>query len=245
MQKNEHPVLDRLTETVDEIHVLQDRIMELKERLRHDALAIEGVEPGSTRLDIAAYAYWYLPEVPAEELAFAVTKRRRNIQNFLKLVGPVVSNLSCTRCSEGLQVTSRTDMQRVLADIRSDCKRRTAPLKALCDRCRKAESVQWRAEAAKNQLARLARYEELRNMPYEEYRQTKDWQQKRQEYFELRHFIFGPGTRLTCEACDACTEGLDVFHKSIDRPGEEAISDLILLCAECRDLLRLHGKLAA
>lgn len=243
MKKIDHPVLDRLIETAAEIHAVQDRLTGLKERLQEEARVVGDIDRYKTRLDIAAYAYWYLPEVHSMELVFAVTKRR-NIHHFLELVGPFVSDLSCGNCGESLPVTSRADMERVLAHRRND-RGSFGSHAAWCDRCREIESARWKAEVAKKDRKRQARYAVLRAMSYDEYRQTPDWRRQRAQYLALQLDMGGMDATQRCEACNRATVRLDVYHKSLDRLGHEYFSNLIVLCPDCRDALHEHGRLAA
>jgi hypothetical protein len=243
MKKLDHPVLDHLIDTVKKIHAGQDRLAELKDRLQEEARAIGDIGCGKTRLEIAAYAYWYLQEVHAMELVLAVTKRR-NIHHFLELVGPFVSDVSCGVCGESLPVTSRGDMERVLAHRRND----RGPFgshAAWCDRCREIEWARWKAETAKEDRKRQARYAVLRAMSYDEYRQTPDWRHQRAQYLALQLDMGGMDATQRCEACNSATVRLDVYHKSLDRLGHEYFSNLIVLCPDCRDALHEHGRLAA
>ena len=243
MQKIDHPVLDRLIDTVGEIHATQHRLAELKERLQEEARVIRDVDSGKTRFDIAAYAYWYLPEVHAEELVLAVTKRR-NIHHFLDLVGPVISDLSCDECGKSLRVTSRTDMKSLLA-YHQKWSSRPGLRMTLCGRCGEVELARWKVESAKKERERQNRYAELRAMPYEEYRRTLDWRHQREKYFELLRHAHGMNTPQICEVCNSSAQELDVYHKALDRLGHENLSDLILLCPNCHDLLYRCGRLAA
>lgn len=243
MQKSDHPVLDRLIDTAREIHVAQHQLAELKERLQQEARAIGDIDRGSTRLDIAAYAYWYLPEVHAEELVLAVTKRR-NIHRFLDLVGPIVSNLSCAECGEGLHVTSRTDMKRVLSYQQIDRTRHAGQRIALCGPCHKIQSARQDVERAKQDRKRQLRYAELRAMSYDEYRRTSDWRNQHKNYLRLQLYIHGECAPLTCEACRSSTGELDVYHVSLEHLGHEHSADLIMLCPDCRDALNQRGRLA-
>lgn len=243
MKKIDHPVLDRLIDIVEEIHAVQSRLAELKDRLQEEARAIGDIGFGKTRLEIAAYAYWYLPEVPAMELVLAVTKRP-NIHYFLELVGPFVSDLSCGNCGESLPVTSRSDMERVLAHQRND----RGPFGshgAWCDRCREIKSARWKAEMAKEDRRRRARYAVLHAMSYDEYRQTPDWRHQRAQYLALQLEMGGMHATQHCEACSSATIRLEVYHTSLDRLGHEYFSDLIILCPDCRDALHEPGRLAA
>lgn len=101
-----------------------------------------------------------------------------------------------------------------------------------CESCRKLHHAhrdgQWKAEVA----ARVQRESELRTMPYREYLQTPEWQERRKAALKRAGFA--------CQVCNRGNRVLHVHHRTYERRGVELARDLIVLCDECHALY--HGK---
>jgi hypothetical protein len=76
------------------------------------------------------------------------------------------------------------------------------------------------------------RLEQLRNMPYEEYLLTPEWQGTRK--VALKRAL------NRCQVCNA--ENVDAYHRTYDTRGCEQESDVIVLCGSCSDLFRQRRK---
>lgn len=79
--------------------------------------------------------------------------------------------------------------------------------------------------------AKCARALYLTKMPYRDYLQTPEWQNKRAEKLNQAHH--------RCELCYS-NKRLHVHHKTYARRGKEDLSDLIVLCANCH--AKFHDK---
>ena len=77
-----------------------------------------------------------------------------------------------------------------------------------------------------------ARLVELKNMDYELYLKTEEWQRTRLDAIE--------NARGQCERCGS-GDGIQVHHKTYERRGEELPEDLIVLCDKCHE--KEHGLL--
>ncbi len=75
------------------------------------------------------------------------------------------------------------------------------------------------------------RLEELCAMPYQEYLQTPEWRQKREQVLERDNYC--------CRVCNS-DERLHVHHRTYARRGNEDLEDLTTLCEECHE--RFHEK---
>lgn len=82
-----------------------------------------------------------------------------------------------------------------------------------------------------------ARIAELRSMPYDEYRRTKEWKQR------ARATKTRAGNR--CALCNK-PGPLHAHHRTYERRGNERPDDLIALCPQCHQLYHDHknGKIA-
>jgi hypothetical protein len=78
-----------------------------------------------------------------------------------------------------------------------------------------------------------ARLEELRRMPYEEYRQTPEWQETQKGALKKA------GNR--CQVCRAGNVSLNTYHTTLDTIGCEQEGDVMTLCLACYD--RLYQQL--
>jgi hypothetical protein len=65
---------------------------------------------------------------------------------------------------------------------------------------------------------------QLRTMPYEEYLQTEEWQEKREQALERDGHC--------CRACNS-GEKLEVHHRTYARRGNEDLGDLTTFCDQC------------
>jgi hypothetical protein len=77
---------------------------------------------------------------------------------------------------------------------------------------------------------RVARLEELREMPYAEYLRSPEWLARRERHLEAA------GHR--CQLCNAIST-LHLHHRTYERRGFESSVDLVVLCAECHR--KFHG----
>lgn len=79
------------------------------------------------------------------------------------------------------------------------------------------------------------RLEELRTMPYAEYLETREWQERRRVHLEAA------GNR--CQLCNR-GERLHVHHRTYKNRGNEHFGDLIVLCAACHKHFHEGRKVA-
>jgi hypothetical protein len=75
----------------------------------------------------------------------------------------------------------------------------------------------------------------LRALPYADYLLTPEWRAARKQA------LARAGHR--CQICAEHDEGVDVYHKTTERLGEESERDLIVLCSTCHGVLERAGKL--
>jgi 5-methylcytosine-specific restriction endonuclease McrA len=73
----------------------------------------------------------------------------------------------------------------------------------------------------------------LRRMDYQEYLQTDHWQALRKLMLEYANY--------RCQLCNDGTAQLHVHHRTYINRGQEPLSDLIVLCANCHQ--QFHDKL--
>lgn len=76
---------------------------------------------------------------------------------------------------------------------------------------------------------------QLQTMPYVNYLQSPEWQTKREQALRLAEY--------RCQICNA-SGSLHVHHRSYERRGREAMSDLIVLCGKCHELFHQSSELS-
>lgn len=77
----------------------------------------------------------------------------------------------------------------------------------------------------------IDRIKALRAMPYKDYLQTEEWQQRRREALSFAN--------NSCQVCNAKGIELHVHHRTYERRGAEMAGDIIVLCKKCHALF--HG----
>lgn len=75
----------------------------------------------------------------------------------------------------------------------------------------------------------------LHTMPYLEYLQTPEWEEKRKAALARAGYH--------CQVCNAGNTPLHVHHRTYIRRGYELDQDLITLCADCHQLFHQNGKM--
>ena len=77
-------------------------------------------------------------------------------------------------------------------------------------------------------LSWQARLDQLKRIPFSEYRKTREWQAKRTERLSRAGY--------RCQACGTRDARLHVHHKTYENYGDERPQDLVVLCESC------HGR---
>ena len=75
------------------------------------------------------------------------------------------------------------------------------------------------------------REKQLREMPYQDYLRTPEWNYRRREMVK--------NAERRCERCGRYSPSLNVHHRTYERLGNELAEDLEVLCAGCHS--REHG----
>lgn len=201
----------------DRLALILGQIEQLKEDMR---ILCETAEPTA---DEIAEVYWKLDDVP---IGFLGPDRLAVLE--IARAHPYWS-WRCRACDAEVFVTSRNDKRE------REKPGRHSLISWLCEPCRNAErAVQTAAEAARQREAAARarqRVHELRTMPYLEYLQTPEWQERRKAALKRAGY--------SCQVCNRRRE-LHVHHRTYERRGEELARDLITLCDDCHALY--HGK---
>ena len=110
MKRPDNPLLTALDATISELHAAEQNLAAAKRRLSDQARSISTFADKQERIDVAIYAYWYMPEVSANDLAWAVT-RKESAAALLKHAGPMTMGIACDGCGKQVPITSRTQMK--------------------------------------------------------------------------------------------------------------------------------------
>jgi len=184
--------------------------------VRHLATGREFVRP-DTFGAVCQLAYWNEKAFPnATEAARALGFRRP--EELQALAGQDLAGL-CFWCDSPLFYRSRT--ARARRDV-TDAWWFGERLK--CRACKEAEEAEERRETVKS----------LRSMPYADYLQTDHW-------FSVRRAALDRADHA-CLLCSAPGR-LQVHHRTYDRRGCEAPSDLVVLCADCHQVFHDYRTL--
>lgn len=235
MRRPDHPQLDAIFSTVDEIRLGEERLSHLKARVATEAQALSQIADKQARIEAAIYAYWYAPEVNASDIAFGATGRTHP-GRLIKMGGPVSLGVPCDRCTEDLPIRSRAQMKETLDRLRGPV-RWPEGYRVLCLLCEEAIHEQRRTSSDQLHVEQQRRRRELAAMRYDEYLKTADWREIRDRYLWSRAYEHQD---LACETCTS-TEERGVYHKTTEGLGGQ--DDLVLLCSTCRDALLAAGRL--
>lgn len=107
-------------------------------------------------------------------------------------------------------------------------------------RKRKARSTRTAKSRIKAKQPTRPRYQmdthvlELRSVPYTDYLQSPEWRAKREKALRFAGY--------RCQLCNS-PKNLQVHHRTYERLGNERLSDLTVLCADCHDTFTYNGTL--
>jgi len=207
------------------------------EREMLDGLRQRGIEAGLgemsriTLREMAQDAYWAVPELEVDWLA---TVFGMEVLEFLEFVCPSYTSFECDKCHEDIPVfcENRRDRDRWwgIALVCSDCEAKEN--RAAYEARERAALAKERAERDAQRAAHVAA---LKALPYREYLASDHWQAVRRSALEWQG-----------DHCQICRGGgvLNVHHNTYERRGEEALGDLLVLCAGCHQLFHENGRLA-
>jgi 5-methylcytosine-specific restriction endonuclease McrA len=182
--------------------------------------------------------YW-TTDIPTKEILAAYLPGK-SMATITRIAGSITVNRICVICETKLSVRTRSDFRRCLDEFRDygECR---------CEQCIKAglytpkqreefveRERQYREEAQRDQPT-IATPPDYRGMPYQEYLQTDQWQERRNDALKRAGF--------SCQVCCSRAQ-LHVHHRTYARRGEELDTDLTVLCAECHKIFHTFGKLA-
>lgn len=237
MQRPKSAQLDALFSTVEQMRQAEQALKDLKARAAAEAQALATILDKKARIEAAIYAYWFVPEVNASDIAMGATGRTHP-GRLLKLAGPVSVGVPCDRCGEDLPIRSRNQMKDVL-DRKEGGPRWPEGYRLLCVGCEDKLHEERRQENDQAYRSRQARQRELSALPYQDYLRTPDWLEVRGRHLWYRLDAEGPD--LDCEVCRS-QESLGIYHRTLEGLGGS--DDLVLLCGGCFHVLKEGQRIA-
>ncbi len=237
-------LLDVIDAIVRDMRDVEDSLRFLRKRLEDEVRNVREKADTEQELSAAAnYIYWMLPEVTSSSLIDGLEDRIGANASLLRKWNKPIPTV-CEQCGVMGKVHchTREELHKLLGGkerwhfVCADCRAKEAE-EAVASRNRfyarlSAEGqVKRDAQAAAEQAkleAQEKRLWELRRMPYADYLQTPEWQERRTRHLD------SVGHR--CQLCNASGPRLQLHHRNYERRGQEQFYDLLVLCRNCHDL---------
>jgi len=210
-------IADRAAAIFDRIAALE----ELGAQMRQDLIA--HVKTSHLTAEEVAEIYWRFDKVPVAALGFTPEAVR------MKATAHPYWSWRCRGCGTEIFVQSRNELQERVRAARGGSRNRGPS--TLCADCRTVGFAEREAAWKVQQEQMQQRERKLRTMPYREYLQTPEWQERRKAALKRAGY--------KCQVCNRSRQ-LHTHHRTYERRGAELARDLIVLCDECHALY--HGK---
>lgn len=218
-----HPATEQIYQALDELQQAKDHI----QKAIHELPALIG-DNLELRQAVISNLYWFEEDIKPSWLAhvFGIS----NGQKVGRIAGEATATGPCRDCNQRFEfkVTSRSSL--------NDRYRRCDACQEKWDLKHSHSNSQWLQEYNARQEALKARITELRTMPYREYLQSPEWQERRKQAMKRAGF--------RCQICNAYGVRLNVHHRTYERRGNEDNRDLITLCEDCHATFHENGRLA-
>lgn len=237
MERPQIPQLDAILSAVEELRAAEKAVTERKARLASRVDELASVVDPQLKLAAAAYAYWFAPEVNANQLGLLTTGKASPVL-MLKAAGAVSFGVACDRCQADIPIRSRTHLRGVQQSISNMGARYAEGYRVLCDLCWEAVQEQRWANWEEQREAREARDRELARLTYDDYLLTSDWLDRRD--YALANTLLAEHHAL-CAVCEE-RENLSAVHLAFDLDNHR--EKIELMCGTCSTALAGAGKLA-
>ncbi|MEM9214040.1 MAG: HNH endonuclease signature motif containing protein [Cyanobacteria bacterium P01_F01_bin.150] len=230
-------------ELIEQQEQLEENLKQIKGQIKNYWIDNLDITDEDERLEIARNLYWHHPSINTPAIAGILGIPTCMLY---KVVGPANLRGKCICCHANeflIEVTSRANRSALQSKLQSQTCWRDSKTEFMCPRCQekqKAKEIsekeamhkEWRRKDAEEQAKR----DRLRTMPYCEYLKTDHWQSIRQVALKRAGYA--------CQVCNS--KGiLDVHHRTYERRGDEALSDLTVLCRQCHSTHHGHAEGAA
>lgn len=227
IERPEFEFISEIETVLRDLEDSQTAVTELNNRLNELMASLgERLESIDDRIKAATWIYWMVPEVKAASIAAGLGLR--SVRELWPAISEVTAGVACDRCSDPIVFVTRTALKTANSQVRI-----SQEFRVLCEECRSevlaSRAVGYRREAE----ARADRLVELKEMPYELYLQTREWQDRRKQHLKSAGY--------RCQVCNSSGVVLDVHHRTYERRGNESYKDLIVLCRGCHDAFHRHA----
>lgn len=193
---------------------LQQEIRLLKEELNNMPYKVMENLPDDEKFEAAVYLYWSNKEIRVTDIAASIGLSHGQFRTQMKSKYAVLQ--TCRKCGNRFHTAVGS---------------RSGNPDTVCNDCTEKErtiSIRYLEETSR-------RNQELKTMPYREYLNTPEWQDRRKRHLKSVGY-----------KCQVCNSGgiIDIHHRTYDRRGNEGYRDLIALCRDCHSLFHKEGKLS-
>ncbi len=221
---------------LDDILGLEDAISALRTKIEKEVLVeAAGILDDEQSISLARYLYFRRVDFSSNAIARGLFGDK-NSSRMINRVGDFEMEIECDHCGKKRKVSSRFEMEEALKGGKNYAEGKLM----LCRPCEKQmfhdrSSPEEHAKWKKIREKEISRYQQLRTMPYKEYLQTPEWNQRRNRHLK--------SARFSCQVCNASNSILDVHHRTYERRGNELFTDLIVLCRNCHSLFHERSGL--
>ena len=226
-----HPALTSILKDIADIETAETLLKETLAHLQSTVLGLaEQVGDDSELRDkLIWHLYWKVERVQQTWLKKAFGLKDKELR---EITTKAWVEMICPACKAPhmVNMTSRSEFKRI-----QDTSWQQHYAK--CPSCKETEQKKREEEAQAYRDASEKRKKELHTMPYKDYLQTPEWQERRKRSMRKAGY--------SCQMCNAHGVRLNVHHRTYERRGYEDDGDLITLCAPCHTIFYEKGKLAS
>lgn len=234
--KFNHPVLNDLYQTLDDINRLEAMLAEAKKQLHQDVTDLPSKIGDNEDLNDEVFhrLYWFDERVPATTL-------KKTFQRYpISQTGKADSHTAIR--SAQVEIICRYCKMPFTGELKS--RNQLAMYKSYgyvwdyteCKECQEKEKLHTEEQRRQWEAQRQQHIDRLHTMPYRDYLQTPEWKERRKRIMRKAGF--------RCQVCNAYGVQLNVHHRTYERRGCEWDADLIVLCRTCHEIFHMNGKLA-
>jgi hypothetical protein len=225
-----HPALDAVHRAIEAIRIAEELRKEALSDLETTILNLGSMveDDQAIRSRVVWHLYWRTEKVQQAWIKKGFGLKESDLK---AITSQSWVHLTCPTCQRkhAVQVPSKLELSWAQ-------KRWWHDQHATCPECQAKKKAQEDAERQARALVQEKRFHELHTMPYYDYLQTPEWNERRTLLLKK--------ARYHCQVCNAHGVRLNVHHKTYERRGYEDEKDLIVLCQDCHAIFHENGKLA-
>lgn len=213
----EHIVINKIKNILKEIENTEKLLEHLERDLNMTISEFKSCNSKKKTIEFANYLYWNVSVITAKNIA--INFFDTTVHKLLKIITPVVTDITCKKCNAVLFRKSRSDHNyNQYKNKKEDY---------LCEECIEQRHIKRKNEQEQEIIKRKEHRKYLRSLPYSEYLKSDHWQSFRKRILKSANY--------TCSICHA-NESLHVHHRTYENLGDEYYKDVIVLCENCHKL---------